>query len=156
MATLLAGKLLEGEIEELPDLTEAEGIMEKYKLDEDAKSKLREIVEKRASDSKDVLEQVRKHLDTCANPSSMLCKIARPLIDNEPLPDPPDRASKGFGKGKDKDDRGGDRRGGDRDRGGGDRDRDKEKDRRRESSRDRGRRDRTRSRSRSRRGRRDD
>jgi len=33
LATLLAGKLLEGEIDELPDLTEAESIMEKYKLD---------------------------------------------------------------------------------------------------------------------------
>merc|ERR1719198_2126145 len=47
MATLLAGKLLEGEVDELPDLAEAEVIMEKYKLDEDARSKLREIVEKR-------------------------------------------------------------------------------------------------------------
>merc|ERR1719203_903350 len=50
MATLLAGKLLEGEVEELPDLSEAEALMVKYKLDEDAKSKLREIVEKRNND----------------------------------------------------------------------------------------------------------
>merc|ERR1740121_748279 len=46
MATLLAGKLLEGEVEELPDLTAAENLMTKFKLDEDARSKLREIVEK--------------------------------------------------------------------------------------------------------------
>merc|ERR1719343_487250 len=48
MATLLAGKLLEGEVEELPDLAEAEEMMTKYKLDEDARSKLREVVEKRS------------------------------------------------------------------------------------------------------------
>merc|ERR1719464_2570397 len=45
MATLLAGKLLEGEVDELPDLEEAEGLMTKFKLDEDARSKLREIIE---------------------------------------------------------------------------------------------------------------
>merc|ERR1719411_1095606 len=47
MATLLAGKLLEHEVEELPDLKEAETVMEKFRLDDDAKSKLREIIEKR-------------------------------------------------------------------------------------------------------------
>merc|ERR1719440_462709 len=84
MATLLAGKLLEGEVEELPDLTEAEALMTKYKLDEDAKSKLREIVEKRNND-RDVMTCIKKHLDSSTYPSSMLCKIARPLIDGEKL-----------------------------------------------------------------------
>merc|ERR1719210_2453938 len=64
MATLLAGKLLEGEVDELPDLEEAEEIMTKYKLDEDARSKLREIVEKRASEKTEILAQVRKFLET--------------------------------------------------------------------------------------------
>lgn len=91
MATLLAGKLLEGECEELPDLTEAEAIMTKYKLDEDARSKLREIVEKRPNDSVEVLKSVRKHLESSTYASSMLCKIARSLIDGETLPDPPER-----------------------------------------------------------------
>merc|ERR1719464_74814 len=50
MTTLLAGKLLEHQVEELPDLKEAEVIMKTYRLDEDARSKLREIVEKRADD----------------------------------------------------------------------------------------------------------
>eukprot|EP00405_Crypthecodinium_cohnii_P021543 CAMPEP_0206466752 /NCGR_PEP_ID=MMETSP0324_2-20121206/28643_1 /ASSEMBLY_ACC=CAM_ASM_000836 /TAXON_ID=2866 /ORGANISM="Crypthecodinium cohnii, Strain Seligo" /LENGTH=505 /DNA_ID=CAMNT_0053939923 /DNA_START=208 /DNA_END=1723 /DNA_ORIENTATION=+ len=85
MATLLAGKLLEGEVDELPDLTEAEAIMSKYKLDEDARSKLREIVEKRAGEKIDILAKVKRHLDTSSNASSMLCKIARPLIDGEHL-----------------------------------------------------------------------
>merc|ERR1719188_2149472 len=94
MATLLAGKLLEGEVDELPDLEEAEEIMSKYKLDEDARSKLREIVEKRNSEQKEVLVQIRKHLDTSTYPSSMLCKIARPLIDGEKLQDPPERPNR--------------------------------------------------------------
>merc|ERR1719162_50174 len=76
MATLLAGKLLEGECEELPDLTEAEKLMDKYKLDDDAKSKLREIVERRPGDRAEVLECVRRHLESSTYPSSMLCKIA--------------------------------------------------------------------------------
>merc|ERR1719464_1971006 len=92
MATLLAGKLLEGEGDELPDLHEAEVLMEKFRLDEDARSKLREIVEKRAQDKSDVLAQIKKHLETSTFPSSMLCKIARPLIDGEFLPDPPERS----------------------------------------------------------------
>merc|ERR1719367_652118 len=92
MATLLAGKLLEGEVDELPDLAEAEVLMDKFRLDEDARSKLREIVEKRAADKTEVLAQVKKHLETSTFPSSMLCKIARPLIDGEKLPDPPERS----------------------------------------------------------------
>mmetsp|Transcript_55653 Transcript_55653/g.122191 ORF Transcript_55653/g.122191 Transcript_55653/m.122191 type:complete len:296 (-) Transcript_55653:119-1006(-) len=92
MATLLAGKLLEGECDELPDLREAEVLMEKYRLDEDARCKLREIVEKRASEKTAVLAQIKKHLDTSGHASSMLCKIARPLIDGEPLADPPEKA----------------------------------------------------------------
>merc|ERR1719461_1511858 len=92
MATLLASKLLEGEADELPGLEEAEVLMEKFRLDEDARSKLREIVEKRASDKIEVLACIKKHLETSTFPSSMLCKIARPLIDGEKLPDPPERA----------------------------------------------------------------
>merc|ERR1719210_167278 len=91
MATLLAGKLLEGEVDELPDLKDAEQLMTKFKLDEDARSKLREIVEKRANDKEEVLASIEKHLETSTNASSMLCKIARPLIDGEKLADPPDR-----------------------------------------------------------------
>merc|ERR1740121_3337840 len=143
MATLLAGKLLEGEVEELPDLTAAENLMTKFKLDEDARSKLREIVEKRAEDQDKVLAQVKKHLETSSNASSMLCKIARPLIDGEHLADPPDRPARGGGKGGDGG--GGDRMnpvaresGGDRDRRDRDRDRrDRSRDRRRSRSRDR-------------------
>merc|ERR1740121_2881813 len=115
MATLLAGKLLEGEVDELPDLEEAEALMSKYKLDEDARSKLREIIEKRASDKSEVLACIRKHLDTSSYPSSMLCKIARPLIDGEKLQDPPERPNRPpprenpAARPSDRDDRGGER-----------------------------------------------
>merc|ERR1719433_1385558 len=77
MATLLAGKLLEHEIEELPDLKDAEVIMDKFRLDDDAKSKLREIVEKRANDKSEVLNTVKRHLESSQHPSAMLCRIAR-------------------------------------------------------------------------------
>lgn len=136
MATLLAGKLLEGEIAELPDLAEAEKIMEKYKLDEDARSKLREIVEKRAHDQEEVLITVKKHLDTSTFASSMLCKIARTLIDGEKLADPPERHR---GKGGDDGGKGGretDRRDRDRDRERRDRSKERSRDRR-DRSRDR-------------------
>eukprot|EP00933_Yihiella_yeosuensis_P032039 TRINITY_DN25623_c1_g1_i1.p1 TRINITY_DN25623_c1_g1~~TRINITY_DN25623_c1_g1_i1.p1 ORF type:complete len:385 (-),score=117.60 TRINITY_DN25623_c1_g1_i1:59-1213(-) len=149
MATLLAGKLLEGEVDELPTLNEAEKLMEKYKLDEDARSKLREIVEKRADEKMAVLAQVERHLETSTFPSSMLCKIARPLIDNEELAEPPDRAVKGGNKG------GGKGRGRSRDRDRRDRSRSRRRDRDRSGDRDR-RRDRSRSRSRDRDRRRDD
>merc|ERR1719188_1973515 len=94
MATLLAGKLLEGEVDQLPSMAEAEEVMEKYKLDEDARSKLREIVERRADDLEATMAKVRKFLDSASFPSSMLCKIARSLIDGESLPDPPELAVK--------------------------------------------------------------
>merc|ERR1719373_1075850 len=145
MATLLAGKLLEGEVDELPDLEEAEVLMQKFKLDEDARSKLREIVEKRATDQKEVFAQIKKHLETSTNASSMLCKIARPLIDGEKLADPPDRPVRNPGGGgggggglnpvAQESRSGGDReRRGDRDRGDRDRDRrDRSRDRRHRS-----------------------
>merc|ERR1740123_1471518 len=101
MATLLASKLLEGEADELPDLAEAEVLMDKFKLDEDARSKLREIVEKRAPDKAEVLAQVEKHLQTSTFPSAMLCRIARPIIEGEKLPDPPERTARQSGGGGD-------------------------------------------------------
>jgi len=146
MATLLAGKLLEGEVDELPDLAEAEELMTKYKLDEDARSKLREIVEKRSGEKQEVLAIVKKHLDSSTYPSSMLCKIARPLIDGEKLADPPERPQRRGDGGKGDGGKGGD---GDRfNRGGGDREYGRDRDRgdRGDRGGDRDRRDRDRSR----------
>merc|ERR1719410_1107269 len=153
MATLLASKLLEGEADELPDLAEAEVLMEKFRLDEDARSKLREIVEKRAADKTEVLAQVEKHLQTSTFPSAMLCRIARPIIEGEKLPEPPERSARQSGGGGDRlnpvavDRRGSGGDGGrgrdrersrDRDRPRHDRDRSRDRERcRRERSRDR-------------------
>ncbi|CAE7211131.1 unnamed protein product, partial [Symbiodinium pilosum] len=144
LCTLLVARLLEGEIDELPDLTNAEKIMTDFKLDEDACSKMREIIEKRSADEERVLTCVRKHLKNSSNASSMLCKIARQLIDGGDLPDPPERPQKGKGGGKDGKDDGerGERK--DRD---GDRHHDRDRDRndrghKRDRSRSRDRRDR--------------
>jgi len=101
LCTLLVGKLLECEMDELPDLVKAEKIMTDFKLDEDACSKMREIIEKRREDEDRVIASVRKHLNSASNASSMLCKIARQLIDGQDLPDPPERPPKGKGGGKD-------------------------------------------------------
>lgn len=139
LCTLLVGKLLEGEVDELPDLTNAEKIMTDFKLDEDACSKMREIIEKRSADEERVLTCVRKQLKSASNASSMLCKIARTLIDGGDLPDPPERPPKGKGGGKDGGKEDGER-GERRDRDGGDRHHDR--DRRRDRSRSRDRRDR--------------
>lgn len=110
LATLLAGKLLEHTVDELPDLKAAEEVMMKFKLDEDARSKLREIVEHRAEDQKEVLAQIDKQLETSPNPSSVLCKIARDLIDGKKLADPPDRPR--YNKGSDRDEKGSGKGGG--------------------------------------------
>merc|ERR1719201_185551 len=63
LATILCGKLLEMKVDYLPDLTVAKGMMEKHELDEDARSKLREICEKRADDMTEALDIVEKHID---------------------------------------------------------------------------------------------
>lgn len=142
IATILCGKLLEGKITFLPDLKEAKKMMDKHSLDEDAKSKLREICEKRSDEMTEVLAEVERHIDGSWNASATLCKIARYLIAGEECPPPPERkgGDKGGGKGKDgKDD--GDRRSRNND----DRNRDYDGDRRdrdRSRDRDRDRRDR--------------
>ncbi|CAE8627251.1 unnamed protein product, partial [Polarella glacialis] len=80
-ATLLIGKLLEGELRQIPDVTSAKAIAQKFKLDKDAKSKLREIAEKRADDIEEVMEHIEKTLQMSHSPSATLCKIAKTLMD---------------------------------------------------------------------------
>merc|ERR1712139_202558 len=53
-ARKLCAKLLDGELEMIPDLTEAEELMRRFRLDSEAKAKLREVVEKRTSDLDEV------------------------------------------------------------------------------------------------------
>mmetsp|Transcript_17543 Transcript_17543/g.48112 ORF Transcript_17543/g.48112 Transcript_17543/m.48112 type:complete len:419 (-) Transcript_17543:62-1318(-) len=89
MAMILVGKLLEGELDRLPDLAEAENLMRKYRLDEDAKCKLAEILRCRPKDQEEVLGKLRKHMDGSGNPSSVVCRVASTLIDGGTLKDPP-------------------------------------------------------------------
>lgn len=81
VATLLIGKLLEGELRDIPDLTTAKALATRFKLDKDAKSKLREIGEKRAEDMDEVMAHLERMLLMSHAPSATLCKIAKTLMD---------------------------------------------------------------------------
>lgn len=154
---ILVGKLLNDFWEALPDLSEAEAVMRKFKLDSDACSKLAEIVFKRSDTfgcyPDDLLNQLQRHLETSANPSAMLCKLASKVIDGQTLPDPTERSQRdrpaNDGRGNDRSRELSERREKDR---GHDRERSRDRDRgTSERPRSRDRRDRERSRSRSRR-----
>jgi len=80
-ATLLIGKLLEGELKQIPDVTSAKALAQRFKLDKDAKSKLREIAEKRAEDVEEVMAHLEKTLLMSHQPSATLCKLAKTLMD---------------------------------------------------------------------------
>lgn len=81
LAISLANKLLDGRLEALPDLTQALELADAFRLDSDAKSKLREIVEKRPDDLEEVLPHVERILQMSKTPSQTLLKIARTLIE---------------------------------------------------------------------------
>mmetsp|Transcript_46948 Transcript_46948/g.86040 ORF Transcript_46948/g.86040 Transcript_46948/m.86040 type:complete len:347 (-) Transcript_46948:13-1053(-) len=81
LAISLANKLLDGRLECLPDLTEALKLADRFRLDSDAKSKLREICEKRADDLEEVLPHVERLLQMSKTPSGTLLKVARTLIE---------------------------------------------------------------------------
>ncbi|CAJ1408100.1 unnamed protein product [Effrenium voratum] len=80
-ATLLIGKVLEGELKQIPDVTTAKALAQRFKLDKDAKSKLREIAEKRAEDVEEVMGHLEKTLLMSHQPSATLCKLAKTLMD---------------------------------------------------------------------------
>jgi len=104
LVMILAGKLLDGDLEALPELTEAEELMKTFKLDNDACSKLAEIVLKRANSEgcypQEVLTQLRRHLEVSLHPSAMLCKLAGKIIDGEALPEPIERKPAAHGAGR--------------------------------------------------------
>eukprot|EP00931_Biecheleriopsis_adriatica_P084482 TRINITY_DN5834_c0_g1_i1.p1 TRINITY_DN5834_c0_g1~~TRINITY_DN5834_c0_g1_i1.p1 ORF type:complete len:427 (+),score=98.48 TRINITY_DN5834_c0_g1_i1:81-1361(+) len=80
-ATLLIGKILEGELRQVPDVTTAKALAQKFKLDRDAKNKLREIAEKRADDVEEVMQHLERTLQMSHQPSATLCKLAKTLMD---------------------------------------------------------------------------
>jgi len=90
-ATLLIGKVLEGELKQIPDVTTAKALAQRFKLDKDAKSKLREIAEKRAEDVEDVMVHLEKTLAMSHQPSATLCKLAKTLMDGGKKRGPDDK-----------------------------------------------------------------
>lgn len=80
-ATLLIGKLLEGELRQVPDVSAAKALAQKFKLDKDAKSKLREVAERRSDDVDEAMAHLEKTLQMSHQPSATLCKIAKTLME---------------------------------------------------------------------------
>lgn len=80
-ATLLIGRLLEGELRQVPDVTAAKALAQRFKLDKDAKSKLREIAERRSDDVDEVMAHLEKTLQMSHQPSATLCKLAKTLME---------------------------------------------------------------------------
>jgi len=150
-ATLVAERLLDGRYTSIPDLGEAEDVMRKFSLDEDAKKRLVEIVLERADDSSAVLGALELHLEASKQASETLRAVSGRLLAGKDLPDEPwDDRRPSFRADGDHDrerDRHQDReRGRERDR---ERDRDRderERDRSRERERERRRRSRSRGR----------
>jgi len=122
---------------------ELKALVKRFKLDEQAKAKLADVLARRPDTRKDDIKQVEKHLATSSRPSAMTMMLLGKFKDGERLPDPDPKwepvAAWSSG------DRHGDRdRRGDRDRSRGDRrgrsrDRDRERERGRDRGRDRGR-----------------
>jgi len=128
-AITLAQQILDGKLEDLPDMGEAEDVMKKFKLDDEAKRKLVQVVLQRADDSSRVLGRLEVYLESARKPSDAVRTMFGRLMAGGDVPD--EHKEKDEKKDKDKDD--------DRDRSRG-RDRDRR-------DRDRGRRSRSRSRS---------
>jgi len=86
----LAGRVLAGELQALPDLGEAEDVMRKFKLDKDAKCKLVEIVLARLDDSSRVLGRLEVYLEMSRQPSSAALEaLAGRLLAGGDVPDEP-------------------------------------------------------------------
>jgi len=86
MTVVLTSKLLGGEWERLPDLTDAIALMKTYKLDEDARFKLCDVVRSRPLDHRKVLDQLSQLMDGCVNPSAVVCGVGAQLIDGREPP----------------------------------------------------------------------
>jgi len=117
IATRLAGQLLDGRIPALPDLSEAEDVMKKFKLEPEAKRTLAEIVFARQEDSSRVLGYLEVYLEASHKPSADLIALKGRLLAGGEVPSAPgggapDRSrSRDRGRG-----RGGAQKGGDRNR----------------------------------------
>lgn len=78
-ASRLIRKLLDGRLPRLPDVTGAEVIARRFKLDASARARLRKVVEV-CGDDTDVFAKLEKELQASQTPSARFPKIARSLI----------------------------------------------------------------------------
>lgn len=82
----LIKRLVQGRLTGLPDLRAAIALMGKYSLDDAAKAKLRDIVEKRHADGDAVIANLHEVLLLAASPSATLLQISERLLAGEMLP----------------------------------------------------------------------
>lgn len=77
-AISLIKKVVQGRLDDIPDLSDAESLMERFSLDGDARSKLRQIVEKRheAEDISGAIAHIEEILTISFKPSKQLLQIA--------------------------------------------------------------------------------
>ncbi|CAE7239358.1 SRP54, partial [Symbiodinium necroappetens] len=73
-AISLVKKVVQGRIDDFPDMTRAGAIAERFQLDEASLRKLRDIVEKRAEDLAVVLAHLEEVLAAAYSPSATLVK----------------------------------------------------------------------------------
>lgn len=87
-AIRFAGQVLRGELDGLPDLSEAQDVIKKFDLDREAKDKLIEIVLARTEDSSAVLGGLEVYFERVRDPSATLVSLSSRLISGGPVPDP--------------------------------------------------------------------
>lgn len=89
-AIRFVGQVLNGEIERLPDLSEAQDVIKKFDLDAQATKKLVEIVLARTEDSSALLGGLEVYFEHARNASSSLMALAGRLLSGGDVPDPSD------------------------------------------------------------------
>uniref|UniRef100_A0A7S1S5B0 Uncharacterized protein n=1 Tax=Alexandrium catenella TaxID=2925 RepID=A0A7S1S5B0_ALECA len=82
-------QILSGEVKALPDLSEAEDVIKKFKFDKDAQSKLIEVVLARLEDSSRILGRLEVYLELCSKPSAAFAALSGRLLAGGDVPDEP-------------------------------------------------------------------
>jgi len=83
----LAQQLLEDKLEDLPDMGEADDVMKKFKLDDEAKRKLVQVVLQRAADSSRVLGRLEAYLESAKRPSDAVRTLFGRLMAGGDVPE---------------------------------------------------------------------
>jgi len=90
-ASLLAQRLLDGDLQSLPDMGEVIDVVKKFKLDAEAKQKLWEVVVERADESSRVLGRLEVYLEACRRPSAAVLALSGRLLAGGDVPEEPPR-----------------------------------------------------------------